>query len=673
MVRLGKFKEAVYIKARYYPRDRPAIIYGNDKISWYQLNSRINKLANALRKLGIKKGDKVAFLFYNSPQFLETNLAIQELGAIPVPVNFRYVASEIEFLLNNSDSVAFIFDTDALPEFEKIRKQIPKVKYLIHDGPNTPPDMLNYESLIQQGKDKEIKVDLDTHDTAVIIYTGGTTGRPKGVMLSYDNILFNEESAMAFLSRLLPPVSELDDPRFAKNELQRRLLVSLKSLTGIPEVFFEDPKMRDKVIVVDTPSRIGPSLTTMTYAIREGKLKAFMGVPPEGKYHGTVKMAITEQLRELANFKPLSYSSWGRFKLIFKMLKLMLTGGVKVTGEKEVSKALSKAMRSSSKEEEVDKTILVPPLFHLASYAVFLISWMFQGYAVVFLKSKKFNATELLEMIEREKLKQIFLVPTMWKWLIDAIESSPRKFDLSSVAICLTGAAVLHGSYKRKLLQYFPNAIIVDAFGQSEMAPVATMKIDGNIEEVQDRCVGTLLDGMEMKVVDENNKLVAEGQVGEVCYKGASVMQGYYKDEEKTKQAIDAEGFLHSGDLGYMKDGQFYVLERKKECINTGGEKVFPVEVEEVLLENPNIAEACVIGVPDEKWGETIRAVVVLKEGKKVSEDEVINMVEGKIAGFKKPRSVIFATELPVSPVGKILRAKIRELYGAAAEVKPIK
>jgi len=122
-----------------------------------------------------------------------------------------------------------------------------------------------------------------------------------------------------------------------------------------------------------------------------------------------------------------------------------------------------------------------------------------------------------------------------------------------------------------------------------------------------------------------------------------------------------------------MKDGQFFVLERKKECINTGGEKVFPVEVEEVLLENPNIAEACVIGVPDEKWGESIRAVVVLKEGKSVSEAEIIKSVEGKVAGFKKPRSVVFTKELPISPVGKILRAKIRELYGAAAEIKPRK
>ena len=104
-------------------------------------------------------------------------------------MNFRYVASEMEFLLNNSDSVAFIFDDDALPELQKIRNKIPNVKHLIHDGPNTPTDMLNYTQIIQVAKDKEIKVDLDTEDIAVIIYTGGTTGRPKGVMLTYENIL----------------------------------------------------------------------------------------------------------------------------------------------------------------------------------------------------------------------------------------------------------------------------------------------------------------------------------------------------------------------------------------------------------------------------------------------------------------------------------------------------
>ncbi len=664
MVRLGKFKEAVYIKATHYPKNRLAIIYGDKQITWKELNSLINKMANALKNLGIKKGDKVAFLFYNSPQFIITNIGIQELGAIPVPMNFRYVASEMEFLLNNSDSIAFIFDDDALLEIQKIHDRIPNVKYLIHDGPNTPIGMLNYSKFIQEAKDKEIKVDIDIHDIAVIIYTGGTTGRPKGVMLTYENILSNEEMALAFLSRLLPPVDELDEPVYAKNELQRRLLEYTESLTGIPEVFFENPERENKVIVIETPSEIGPSLAEMTYTIREGKLKHFFGKPPEGKYHGLVHMELASRLREYANISTLSYSRRGKVKLMFKMIRLMMQKKIRVSGEKEVVKALKKAMRNRPEHEEIEKNTMVPPLFHLASYAVFLISWMFRGSTVVFLTSKKFDPIELLEMIEQQKLKTLFLVPTMWKRVLDALETSGSEYDLSSLSIGLSGAAVLQGKYKKKILQYFPNAVIVDAFGQSETAPVTTMKVDGDVDNVQDRCVGTLLEGLEMKVVDENNNPVPDGEIGEICYRGASVMKGYYKDPDKTAQTIDDDGYLHSGDLGYVKNGQFFVVERMKECINTGGEKVFPIEVEEVLIEHPKIDQVCVIGIPDEEWGETVRAVVILKEGKAMTQEEVIQFVEGKIASYKKPRSVVFTQEFPISPVGKVLRSKIREQFG---------
>jgi acyl-CoA synthetase (AMP-forming)/AMP-acid ligase II len=672
VAKLSKIIQAVNIKAKYYPKDRVAVIYGDEYITWKDLMKRTNRVANGLKKLGIKKGDKVAFCFYNSPQFLETNLGIQELGSIPVPMNFRYVASEMEFLLNNSDSKIFIFDDTMLPELQKIRDKIPNVQYLIHDGDNTPEDMLNYEEFLTNSKDKLIKVNVGVDDTAVIIYTGGTTGRPKGVMLSYDNILSNEEAAMSFLAGILPPVEELDLPVFAKNEYQRRVLeANTTSLTGIPEVFFEKyPELEDKVIVIEQPAKEGPSIPAMTYAMREGKMKPFVGKPPEDKYDGKVLMAVADQTRDLANLKPLSYHPWGKLKFTLKVLWLMLKGRVKVEGEKEVKKALSKAMRSKQEEEEIHKTIMVPPLFHLASYAVFLISWIFQGASVVFPKSKKFNPEEILEMIEREQLKQMFLVPTMWKRIIDYLEHTDKKFDLSSMTICLTGAAVLRAKYKRKLLRYFSNALVVDAFGQSEMSPVATMKIDGDEEEVKDRSVGKPLIGTDIKVIDDKGNPVPEGEIGELCYKSKAVMQGYYKDQEKTSQAIDKDGYLHSGDLGYIRDGEIYIVERKKECINTGGEKVFPLEVEEIIIEHPAVEDVVVIGVPDEEWGETIRAVVIPKEGKKVTEEEIMGYVEGKIAGYKKPRSVIFADHFPISPVGKVLRQKIRDKWGQPKESK---
>jgi len=145
-------------------------------------------------------------------------------------------------------------------------------------------------------------------------------------------------------------------------------------------------------------------------------------------------------------------------------------------------------------------------------------------------------------------------------------------------------------------------------------------------------------------------------------------MKGYYKDPEKTKLVIDENGWFHSGDLAYRgPDGEIYTVERKKACINSGGEKIFPLEVEEVILDHPKVDNVCVIGVPDEEWGETVRAVVVPKKGvMELTQGEIIEWCIGKIASYKKPRSVVFTKELPLSPVGKVLRAKIKELYGAA-------
>jgi len=509
-------------------------------------------------------------------------------------------------------------------------------------------------------------VDVDINDTAVIIYTGGTTGRPKGVMLSYDNILSNEESAMAFLGGLLPPVDEINGP-FATNELQRRLLESNLTLYAIPEVFYENPQFHDKVIVIEQPVKKGPSLPAMTFAMREDRIKTMVGKPPEHLIDGLVHMSIANQSRDLANLRPYQYSRLGKLIFTFKMMRLMMQKRIRVEAkDPEVKNALKKAIRTKPEEEEILKSLMVPPLFHLASYSVFLISWMFQGNIVVFTKSKKFNPEDILNMIEKEQLKQIFLVPTQWKRMIDFLEVTDKKFDLSSVAICLTGAAVLRGKYKKELLKFFANAVVVDAFGQSEMAPVATIRIDGDPNLIQDRCVGKILEGLEIKVIDEKFNTLNEGQIGELCYRGASVMQGYYKDPEKTSEAIDLDGYLHSGDLGYIKNGEVYIVERKKECINTGAEKVFPLEVEEIISENPQVDQVVVIGVPDEEWGEMVRAVVIPKEGyeNSITANEIIDWCKGKIAGYKKPKSVLFTNKFPMSPVGKVLRAKIREEFG---------
>jgi acyl-CoA synthetase (AMP-forming)/AMP-acid ligase II len=166
-------------------------------------------------------------------------------------------------------------------------------------------------------------------------------------------------------------------------------------------------------------------------------------------------------------------------------------------------------------------------------------------------------------------------------------------------------------------------------------------------------------------VVDESGNELPQGQVGEVLYRSSTIMKGYYKDEEKTQEVMQ-DGWFKSGDLGSLdEDGEIRVVDRKNECINTGGEKVFPLEVEEVIKRHPKVDEVCVIGVPDEEWGNTIRAAVLPKRGETLEGQEIRDFCRDELAGYKIPRTVVFVEELPHSPVGKMLRQKVRDLYGS--------
>jgi acyl-CoA synthetase (AMP-forming)/AMP-acid ligase II len=203
------------------------------------------------------------------------------------------------------------------------------------------------------------------------------------------------------------------------------------------------------------------------------------------------------------------------------------------------------------------------------------------------------------------------------------------------------------------------------------MSPIVSIKLDADPEHIVERAIGREIDGLDVKIINpETGEEVPEGEVGELIYKSVTVMKEYYKDPEKTKAAFDQNGWFHGGDLGYRKDGELYIVDRVKECIISGAEKIFPVEVEEIITQHPKVSEACVIGVPDEEWGNSVRAVIIPKPGIKpgldITEEEIIEFCRGRIASYKKPKSVIFAESLPVSPVGKVLRVKVKEKYGIA-------
>jgi acyl-CoA synthetase (AMP-forming)/AMP-acid ligase II len=181
-------------------------------------------------------------------------------------------------------------------------------------------------------------------------------------------------------------------------------------------------------------------------------------------------------------------------------------------------------------------------------------------------------------------------------------------------------------------------------------------------ERLQHRSVGRSI--VDVRVVDESGRDLPPGEVGEILYRSSTVMKGYYKDDEKTREVMQ-DGWFRSGDLGFLdENGEIRVADRKKECINTGGEKVYPLEVEEVLIRHPKVDDVCVIGVPDEEWGTSVRAVIQLRKGELAEPKELLDFCRAELAGYKIPRSVRFVDELPRSPVGKMLREKVREAYG---------
>jgi len=222
---------------------------------------------------------------------------------------------------------------------------------------------------------------------------------------------------------------------------------------------------------------------------------------------------------------------------------------------------------------------------------------------------------------------------------------------------------------KNQLLQAFSNAGIYDCFGQTEMSPAVTLLRAEDALHKQGS-VGQALACVEIRVVNDDDQDVPIGEVGEAIYRGPNVMKGYYKNPKATEEAMRG-GWFHSGDL-VREDGEgyFYVVDRKKDMIISGGENIYPAEVEEVLYRHPDILEAAVFGIPDEQWGEGVKATVVLKPGKKLTAEEVIDHCKEYLASYKKPKSVDFLDALPRNPAGKVLKTVLREKYWAKRDRK---
>jgi acyl-CoA synthetase (AMP-forming)/AMP-acid ligase II len=514
--------ETIVRNVRKYP-DKEALVYGKTRLTYRQFNSRINRLAHALLDIGVKKGTKAAILSFNCHQFLEAYYALGKIGGVSVPLNFRLHGEELVYMINHSDAEALIAGGAFIESVKGMKRDLPQVKHYISITEKPIRGMRHYETWIAKYPDDEPLVLVDEEDPVFIMYTAGTTGRPKGAVITH------------------------------KNEVVMWMLGGWYAFTE-PNLF-------------------------NNYSLREFRILA------------------------------------------------------------------------------------APPIFHLAAFG--FCQFSFFGGTTLILPEEVFDPVNIMRTIQEEKVNAILMIPAMANFLF--LLPDLDKYDTRSLQIWLSGGAILPTETRRLIQKQFPSVRILDLFGQTEMSPLVTGLLPSE-SRGRETSVGRVLPFIEMRVVDDNDKDVPIGEVGEAVYRGPTVLKEYYKDPKATAEAMRG-GWFHSGDLVRSDaEGYIYVVDRKKDMIISGGENIYPAEIEEVLCRHPKIMECAVIGVIDEKWGESVKAVVVCKPGEQLTVQEVIEYCKLHLASYKKPRSVDFVDSLPRSSIGKVLKRALREQYGKSVK-----
>ncbi len=501
---------SVVRNARKFP-EKPAIRCGDERRTYRELNERSNRLARALRGLGLGKGDRIATLSFNSIELMEAYVAHLKIGAITVPLNAWGVNKDIQYQADFTECRFFTFYHDFLPRVEKIRPLLPRVEEWIFIGSPLPSFARSYVNLIAQNPPDDFPIEVKEGDEAFILFTGGTTGIPKGAVLTHKSLLWNIIS------------------------------VTTENQSPTPE----------------------------------------------------------------------------------------------------------------------DVVYYPMPLFHTAALSRFLACLYAGG---TFIVTREFDARKCLEIIQEEKVTAMTGNPTIWGKLLKEMER--KNYDTRSMRMYLSSQGLLHPNMQQAIETHlFPQAQTYVSYALTEASPAVTVLKPWDRPR-EAGSVGKPYMCTEVRIVDDEDRDLPVGEVGEIIVQGPTVMKEYFKNPEETAQTLRG-GWLHTGDLGkYDQDGFLYFVDRKKDMIKTGGLNVYSKEVEEVLARHPNIAEAVIIGVPDEKWGETIKAVVVVKEGQCLSESEVVEFCKGQLASYKKPTSVVFVDALPRTPFGgKILKRELRERF----------
>jgi acyl-CoA synthetase (AMP-forming)/AMP-acid ligase II len=527
--------------------DREAIVHGSTRLTYKELDARSNKAANALKKLGIKKGSHIGIYAFNCVEWLEIMLGAYKLCAIPININYRYVEEELKYLIDNADMEAIFYHKQFSNKLENIKSHLPLLKDFICIEDDAGEDdvidkSFNFEDLIANEDESRLDVDR-SGDDKYILYTGGTTGMPKGVVWRMEDVLMTLGGGIDAVTGEKYPTPEA----------------------------FADKCLQDQTIAL--------------------ALAPFM--------HGGAQ--------------------WQSFNSFFSGWKLIINDQV------------------------------------------------------------SFDADYVWEVVAKEKVMNLTIMgDAMGRPLCDALPRAIEKgLDLSSLFVLSSTASVFSASIKDTILEYLPNLFLIDAVGSSETGAtgVNIHTKDGKLKDSGGGPKFTKPNFSEILNLDTKEVIPPSDTetIGYLARKG-HVPVAYYKDEEKSKKTfIEVGGVRYSipGDMAkYEEDGQMTLLGRGSVSINSGGEKIFPEEVEMALKAHPNIFDCLVVGVKDDRWGQKVVAVIQRRENDELSLDDIKDVASKYIASYKMPKEIVFSELIERAPSGKPNYQWAQEFANSKLEIK---
>jgi len=486
--------------------EKPALLMGDRSVTFREIDELSDRLASALAKRGVLPGDRVTIFMPNSIEFVIAFYGTLKAGAVVNPINAQSKEREVRFQVDDAGATAVLYHAALAPVVDAVRSELKNVRAFAVTGDAAPSGVERFDDLLTDAPDRPISVKVGMNELAALPYTSGTTGFPKGVMLTHANLTANQQQFFAAV-----------------------------------------PVRRDDV---------------------------FLNVLPYFHIYA---------------------------------LNLLMTGAISLGATQVIM--------------------------------------------------SRFDMVEYCTLVERHHATVCFIVPPIVLGL--AMSPEVEKHDFSSVRFFFSGAAPLAPDPARRMVQRIGKPII-QGYGLTETSPVTHANpMDAAILE----SIGVAVPGTEDKIVDleTGTKTLADGEVGEICVRGPQVMRGYWNKPQDTAEVI-RDGWFHTGDVGRRDDkGYVFIVDRKKEFIKYKGFGVGPAEVEAVLCEHPAVADAGVIGKPNDEAGEIPKAFVQLRPNTQATADEIIAFVKERIADYKRVREVEFIDKVPRTASGKILRRELAE------------